>query len=261
MIPPLTLPDKILSELGIETPEDIDIEAIAMACGAIVDYRTLDGSDARIIGQDNEAIITIPANGMIERQRFSIAHELGHWMRDRGKVSFSCEENGFLKGWSEEHPEVRANRFASDLLLPRFMVQERTRGLQLTWSNVKALAAVFKTSLTATAIRLVEIGDRPGMIVCTNPQKREWFARHKKLVPDVFWPHNQPKLGSLALEIHKSGERQRFGTVDADAWIDRDDSHEHVLYEDSIRVSSDTVLSLIEWRNESQLVRFFRRSN
>ena len=47
----------LLKELGISEPEEIDIEAIAQYCGATVTYGRLTGSEARIIGVDDRAIV------------------------------------------------------------------------------------------------------------------------------------------------------------------------------------------------------------
>ena len=33
------------------------------------------------------------------RQRFSAAHELGHWMYDRGKVAFACSKTVLNSEW------------------------------------------------------------------------------------------------------------------------------------------------------------------
>jgi Zn-dependent peptidase ImmA (M78 family) len=92
----------------------------------------LEGCAARITGNEDRAIITLDSDSRIERQRFSAGHELGHWMFDRGKVSlFSTGYEGkiFLKEWSSTNPEIRANRYASDLLMPVFHVQAKGEGL------------------------------------------------------------------------------------------------------------------------------------
>jgi Zn-dependent peptidase ImmA (M78 family) len=120
---------------------------------ATIRYRSLSGCAARIMGYNNRAIITIDDHTPRPRQRFSAGHELGHWMRDRGLVSFQCTNATFVQEWSAENPETRANRFASDLLLPPKMFRPRSRGLPVTFESVRQLAGMFTTSLTATAIR------------------------------------------------------------------------------------------------------------
>lgn len=154
-------PFEILNDLGITDPQDIDVEAIAEDCGATIRYRLLSGCAARIMGYNNRAIITIDDHTPRPRQRFSAGHELGHWMRDRGRVSFQCTNSTFVREWSAENPETRANRFTSDLLLPPRMFRPRAKGLPVTFESVRQLAETFTTSLTATAIRLIEYGELP----------------------------------------------------------------------------------------------------
>ena len=64
-------------ELGITCPSEIDIEAIAYYKDVVVKNEILTGCEARIIGIGDRAIITVNSHSNIERQRFSIGHELG----------------------------------------------------------------------------------------------------------------------------------------------------------------------------------------
>ena len=106
---------EILRELGITSPDEIDIEAIAFHCGATIRYRPLTGCAARIVGNGNKAIITVDSNSIRARQRFSAGHELGHWMHDRAKASFSFQEEQFVRNWSAtSNPESRANHKARE---------------------------------------------------------------------------------------------------------------------------------------------------
>ena len=43
-------PESLIDELGITEPDEIDVEAIAYHCGALIQYRHLDGCAARIVG-------------------------------------------------------------------------------------------------------------------------------------------------------------------------------------------------------------------
>jgi hypothetical protein len=63
---------------------------IAQHCDATVTYGTLSGSEARIVGADESAIITVARSGSRGRERFSAAHELAHWLRDAGEIALLC---------------------------------------------------------------------------------------------------------------------------------------------------------------------------
>src|SRR5688572_10635068 len=136
---PFKAPAVLLEELGITEPNGIDIEAISQYCGATIVYEPLDGSEARILGAGDRAIITVNANSQRARQRFSAAHELGHWMRDRGKVAFACTETMLLREWGADNPERRANRYAADLLLPRKIFEVHARAMPATFASARTL--------------------------------------------------------------------------------------------------------------------------
>src|SRR5215813_11483377 len=148
-------PSTLLEELGILEPEDIDIEAIAQYCRATVRYKEIEGAQARIVGIGDKAIISVSKAMKRARQRFSVGHELGHWMRDHGTIGFSCSHKDFLTEWSSDNPERRANRYAADLLLPESMFRPLSRNRDITLATAQTLADRFQTSLVATAIRLV----------------------------------------------------------------------------------------------------------
>jgi hypothetical protein len=232
----------------------LDIEAIAQHCGATIVYKALFGCEARIMGIDNKAIITVNARSTLERQRFSAGHELGHWMRDRGTAAFQCNEQMFVREWSSDNPEKRANRFASDLLLPAKIFRPLAKEYPVTFETVQKLAAIFKMSLSATAIRLVEYGSYPAMLVCNGPNGRLWFVA-SSTVEGRLWPVDQPGQWTRASAL-LSGRSRAEGPQDvrADEWIKSFRAEQYWVKEDSILWTGGTALSLIWWENERQLI-------
>jgi hypothetical protein len=248
-------PDQLLKELGITEPDEIDIEAIAFHCSATVRYSSLTGCAARIVGNGNNAIITVDSASPRPRQRFSAAHELGHWMYDRGKASLSCQEAQFIREWSASNPEARANRYASELLLPvtLFVPFAKTLGA-VDFTAVRKLAQAFTMSLTATAIRLVEYGPLPAMLVCYSGEGREWFVRAPG-IPDQLWPSGKPEKNTLALQLLNSDtERELNGEVPARAWFDHPSAGRYYIKEHSFRPRTGWVLSLLWWKDERMLI-------
>lgn len=245
----------LLRELGVTEPEDIRIEAIAQHCGATVVYEPLTGCAARIVGYGEEAFITVDSRSRLERRRFSAAHELGHWMADRGKISsFLCNEKVFVTEWAEDNPERRANRYAADLLLPKFMFEPRAKGKEITFATVRSLAADFSTSLTATAIRLVEFGSFPAIIVCNERDRRRWFFRGSD-VPDALRLRDTPGAYTCAYDLLRGSSADEGPTdVQADGWISHPGSRRYSLREDSVRIGDGLVLSILWWKDERQLL-------
>ena len=247
-------PDAILEELGVREPADLKIEAIAEYCGATIIYAPLEGTEARILGYGDRAIITVNSAAPRGRQRFSGGHELGHWMCDRGKIAFACTESAFTREWSDDNPERRANQYSAELLLPQSMFSAHAKNREMTFATVRQMAEMFQTSLTATAIRLVEFGSFPAMVVCSDLERRRWFKRGPD-VPDVLLPHERVSPMTVAYDV-LNGKATSPGPADvsADAWFEHRDARRYANREDSIRITDDLVVTLLWWKDESQLL-------
>jgi hypothetical protein len=246
--------DALLKELGVSEPKEINIEAVAQYCGATILYEPLEGCAARLIGHGDRAIITVDSRVGRPRQRFSGAHELGHWAWDRGKIGFACTEQTFNREWSTSNPERRANEYAADLLLPEFLFVPRATRKEITFATVEELAQDFETSMTSTAIRLVTHGSFPAMVVLTEQGGRAWFARGPE-VPSILWPREYPRRDTIAADLLQGKTvSKRPLEIYADSWIDHASARSYSLMEDSIRVGEGQVLTLLWWKNERPLL-------
>jgi hypothetical protein len=175
-------------------------------------------------------------------------------MCDRGKIAFSCSENILGREWSDDNPEVRANQFAAELLLPETMFAVRAKNREMTFVTVRALADVFETSLTATAARLVEFGSFPAMVICSDREQRRWFRRGPD-VPDILWPYDRVNPRTVAYDIlHGKGPASGSVDVCADGWFGHREAHRYAIREDSVRITEDLVLTLLWWKEERQLI-------
>jgi len=244
----------LLKDLGITDPREIDLEAIALDQGAIVKHGSLDGCEARIVGYGSRAIITVDDRKSWTRQRFSTAHELGHWKHHRGR-SLVCrpDELSDLRSNSLD-PERVADFYAADLLLPRYLFVPRAAALRLsTFEAVEILSREYSTSIPATAIRLAQYGPEPAMLVCHGPGGRKWFNRPQQ-IPERWFPRDDLSADSSAMNLLYG--KNRFGrrsTVGAEAWFDRWDASRYELYEQSFKISDQEVLTLLVFTNAEML--------
>lgn len=241
----------LLRSLGITEPGEIDIYAIAQFKDATVVEKRVTGCEARIMGYGDKALIVVNAESIPSRKRFSAAHELGHWMRDAGSISFGCNPEALI-GSGDANRETKANSYASDLLMPKFMFEPRARERPITFETVSDLAHVFQTSLTATSIRLINHGSYPAMLICSNAQRVRWFWRGAD-VPKNIWPQAAGRL-TFASEMLRgaSGAQKTSGQVCSDQWFSS--VQPHSVHEDSRRISNDLVLTLLWWNDESPLI-------
>ena len=237
--------ERLLQELGVTEPEEIDLEAIAYYVNARVRYRRLDGCEARIIGSGNEAIITVNAGSAPRRKRFSIAHELGHWHHHRGRC-LACRVAEYQPR-DPLSPERSADGYAADLLMPYYLFRPLTRRQgKPTFKAVAALAEIFDTSTTATAIRFVESDCSPALLVCHGPKGRRWFTRAPS-VPQRWFPQDNLDADSYAFGIQfgKSHNDPIPRKIGADAWFDRRDAERFEVHEQTIRTSPSETLTLV----------------
>lgn len=250
--------ESLLKDLGVTDPAEIDIEAIAYYCGAKVRYRELTGCEASIVGSDQHAIITVNSRSRFERQRFSIGHELGHWMLDRGRENIGkwCQQKDIGAQWSfHSDPEARANAFAADLLMPGYLFVRQALNRPMTFETVIPISSYFRTSLTATAIRLVKFGSYPAMLVCHNKKRREWFVPGPD-VPVDFYPHQMLDSASEAFDLINGAKGDMCAPTEtpADIWINKKNAEDYDLIEQSVKIADALVLTILWWKNEAQII-------
>jgi IrrE N-terminal-like domain len=241
----VTPAEALLQELGITEPDEIDLEAIAFHVGTRVRFRPLSGCEAHILGCGGRAIITVNEDSSARRKRFSVAHELGHWRFHRGKT-LVCRVDEY-RPRDGSSPEKVADAYAADLLMPRYLFAPRAAALgRIAFDSIGGLGQVFKTSLTATAIRLVDLDQFPGFVICHTPKGRKWFARSPS-VPRHWFPREELDVKSSAFGVQFGGRSDDSAPrkVSADAWFDRQGAVRFTVREQTARVALDATVSLV----------------
>lgn len=247
--------ERLLKELGVTDPKEIDLEAIAWTLRARVRYRPLDGCDACITGDTERAIITVNSRSPPRRRRFSIGHELGHWQQHRGRI-LVCRADDIGRGRRNASTAERtADAYAADLLMPAYLFKPVARAYsKLDFATVRAIADVFDASYTATAIRLVETGHAYALLVCHGREGRKWFTSTPG-VPERWIPRKDLDEGSRAPDVlsGRVGDDAGLRKIGADAWFDRTEAGRYDVLEQTISVGTDEILSLIVIGDEEML--------
>lgn len=247
--------EQVLQELGVTEPQEIDIEAIAWHLGARVKYRPLDRCEARIAGNGDQAIITVNSRSSPRRKRFSVAHELGHWKYHRGRILMCRSDVIHRSGANYPEAEKVANFYASRLLMPAYVLDPIARAYsKLTFQAVDTIAGLFDTSITATAIRLIEGRYAPALLVSHGPQGRKWFTRSPN-VPDRWFPQDNLDSESFAFGVLFGNQPNdpMPRKIGADAWFDRDEASRYEVQEQTIRTADDEILTLVLIRDPEML--------
>jgi Zn-dependent peptidase ImmA (M78 family) len=257
----LTRAELCLMGLGITEPKDIDVRAIAYDAGAAVKIRKLTRCEARIVGSEDKAIISVSQDSGLRRRRFSVAHELGHWALHRGR-QFECRSSDIDNAANGPlDPERQADDYAADLLMPWYLFMPLlAQSKQVDLALLELMQNTFDVSLPATAIRIAEANLEPVIITCYGQSGRRWFKRSRD-VPDRWFPVDQIDPDTYTADV-LAGKRERthVSPIGADAWFDAEGIGEYEVKEQSIRLGDGSVLVIIRITEEAMQDDYGRRS-
>lgn len=241
----------ILQEYGISSPDDLDLELIAFDRGLIIQEKEIIGCEGRLINNKNYGMIIINKNIRESgKKRFIIAHEMGHYELQKGRNNINiCDESSFIN-WNKNGPqENEANVFASEILFPRNLFQEFCKGVKFSKDLLIELANYFSCSLSATALRYADIGNRPIAVIFSQNKLIKWYRCHKDF-PFQFVDLRIPvNLNSYAYDFYVKKEvPTNPQEIISDAWFTKDFrfKSQRKLFEQNIPFPSyNAVLSLV----------------
>lgn len=154
--------NELLEKAHVNEPP-IDILGLCARCGVLVLTRSFQETlSGLVFAYEDGAVIGVNADQAATRQRFTVAHELAHYLLRHHERSPEYEDR-FHIDLAEGTPpgfdwraERAANAFAADLLMPRRLMSTAFEQTQ----DPVALATRFDVSQVAMGIRLLELGLR-----------------------------------------------------------------------------------------------------
>jgi len=243
---PASRAEALVSELGISSADDLDIEAIAMASGVEVRYERMSGCEASLIGFEDRAIATINPCGVRGRERFSIAHEVGHWELHRGQ-SFHCRvDDADANLTSNRVLEKEADVFAAHLLMPAPIYLPMVRTFkEPNFQNLTKMSEEFGTSIMATALRLVSVNTLPVIVASYNQSGLRWSIAAGD-IPRRWFLRKTLDEDSFTYDLLKSGkECKHLGKQEGDTWFENEDAGRYEVREQCIRSHGSDALVLL----------------
>jgi hypothetical protein len=157
----------------------VPVHAIARALDIVLireaPLRSIEGALLMLPDRNKGAILT-NANSSRQRRRYTIAHELGHflnlWHEPPSEAGFACTTEDLGTGWrgvsreAGQHrlQESQANRFAIELLAPARRVEPFLNAIP-DLEQVIAISADLDISKEAAARRYVELCEQPTAVV------------------------------------------------------------------------------------------------
>jgi Zn-dependent peptidase ImmA (M78 family) len=155
---------KILGRYGYGVP--IDIEAIVKAEGILLQKENLEAEvSGMLVIKESQTIIAINEKHALTRQRFTIAHEFGHYVLHRSLSNVFFDESlVFFRDRESttgtKYQEIEANNFAAELLMLRKHLALKPLDAfdEADNSGICQLAQEFGVSTQALTIRLTKLG-------------------------------------------------------------------------------------------------------
>jgi Zn-dependent peptidase ImmA (M78 family) len=226
---------RITQDYCLDAPGPVPVEDIAMDRGVLCLEAKLNGCLARLVRKGQHGIIRTDVKIREEgRKRFAIAHELGHWFLHEAESQFFICTAEQMRDYKGSPMEVEANLFASELLMPTGLFRPLASDAEPRLERVKTLAGIFNTSLTATAMKFVDLNKHECILVLSTNKVISWskqqgnrsglrIEKGMKLHPD-----------SVAFHLEPSADKSEPELVNAEAWIT------HNWYERQIEITEQS---------------------
>jgi Zn-dependent peptidase ImmA (M78 family) len=154
---------KLLDELQIMAPA-VDVDGVARSRGLTVLRLDLDSRVSGSLYPTRREIVVNTRDRTLGRQRFTIAHELGHWELRHWQMEALPEDTlgygGAFEGQGSSEGrssvEVEANTFAAELLIPSKWIRRLKK--PLTPDAPSELAQQYAVSQEAMFYQLMRCG-------------------------------------------------------------------------------------------------------
>ncbi len=157
---------RYLADVDISTDNRnvrVDVFKLADRIGIEVKYSTFnltfsDEISGLLVKKDKNPVIGVNREHHHHRQRFTVAHELGHYILHGGETIHydAGREPLYFRSDSIYNADEReANRFAAELLMPEHLV---SRCIEAGTCTVETLAEIFDVSDDAMRYRLINLG-------------------------------------------------------------------------------------------------------
>jgi len=174
-IQPYEIVRHVLKESGQNRRDAVNLKQILTFLG--LDFYTFDfdsvffdqakagGKSPRALLSFHERIIATDSSLISPRERFSVLHEVAHYVLPNHQYElFLCDEAA-LAGRSDRVLEMEANELAADLLFQGDRFTLEANSLPISAATIKSLKTKYDASFESTARRLVEKSVRPCMLI------------------------------------------------------------------------------------------------
>lgn len=145
----------------------------------------------------NCALITVSSLIGHARRRFTLAHELGHWIVQ--KVLLGKPRQTLFRGVSSNRAEVQeeerlANLLAAEILLPWNEMESLFSGSSLSIRFVREIAKRFDVSKLAVLRRIADVTDLPIVFINAVPYRFRNLASAAEIDDAIYLAPRKPSI-------------------------------------------------------------------
>lgn len=243
----------ILKQLMVGEPSEIDLLAIVGFLGNLtIEEGGLDGADGRILWGQSGAVIRVKAGLLPGRKRFTLSHEVGHYVLHKGSAHGRFDTGHQMAIWNEANEEAEANVFAAELLMPDYLFTPRLKRQAPSFRNLDGLAADFATTRLAAALQYVHYCHEQVALVFSRDGQVAWSKAAKQFPWRIRQGELSKDSGAGELASGNPHETGRMAPTPAYAWLSAfEHDREHDIMEESRVVESyGGILSLLWARDD-----------
>lgn len=150
--------EEVLSSCGISSVP-VPIEEVARRENILLKRTGSNDFSGVLLRKSGVSFIALNSKESSVRQRFTLAHELGHYFLHPSKntfIEFRDNKKNIVRGAKE----VEANKFAAALLMPRKLIQQDIASFaatEISSEHITFLAKRYQVSEEAMTYRLMNL--------------------------------------------------------------------------------------------------------
>ncbi|MEJ7597427.1 MAG: ImmA/IrrE family metallo-endopeptidase [Kofleriaceae bacterium] len=209
---------------GVRSAAHINLEAFVAYLGVRIVEARLDGAIAQLVRVGREVTILVSDRVTdVCARRFSIAHELGHFVLAHPSCApheLAAPRQRARRNNAVRDYEAEANAFAGELLMPYELVRRRCDVSPVSLDVPWAITREFNVSILASARQFVALSPERCAAVFSNRSGVVWIESSPTFTRQIE-PGKPLDRDSVAWDFFASGQiNDRAQPVPADAWFD-----------------------------------------
>ncbi|NKF08281.1 ImmA/IrrE family metallo-endopeptidase [Clostridium gasigenes] len=221
----------IVSSFDLTPP--IDLNKVCEKLDIKVNYEPLCSIEALLIvsrGKRN-IILNNSKAAYPQRERFTIAHEIGHYIMPWHENLQQCDNVVDFK--SDDDFECQANDFASELLVPKSNLLEDIKHKKISISLIKNLAEKYNVSLVVMARKVLKHTDAEAVVLIYWPNGKKYIQMMSGTFKEELKDGSITKSSAHKLLTSYNTSAEIKSVLDSSIWF-KESKNTYIIVEESM---------------------------